>query len=225
MLLSMPLPPLPETELELVEDLSPTAPPGFLTLRRRRLRVRHSDHTGSAVFTYDNVDRRALDAVVIAPHFTRAGECWTYLRSALRPATYLRPPEQRPLLEKPTLGQLWELPAGLVEADEYSAEGLKRCAARELEEELGFDIGREHFRPLGPSTFPCPGIIGERHHFFHVAVVPHQRATPSEDGSVLEQGALIVALALREALALVRAGHIEDAKSELALRRLAELER
>lgn len=224
MLRTMPLPPLVETELELLEDLSPVAVPGFLTLKRRRLRVRYPDGRRSDAFVYDNVDRRALDAVVVAPHFQRDGECWIFLRSALRPAAALRRPEQRPLQEKATLGQLWELPAGLVEADEVTPSGLMGCAARELEEELGFDIAPAQFQPLGPSTFPCPGVIGERHHFFHVAVVPAERHTPSEDGSVLEQGALIVEVSLKEALRLLRTGHIEDGKTEIALRRLAEVD-
>jgi len=146
-----------------------------------------------------------------------------YLRSALRPPVALRPREAWPMPERDDLGGLWELPAGLVETDERSLDGLRRSAARELREELGFDVEPDKLASLGPSSFPAPGIIGERHFYFHVLVDPARRALPSEDGSVLEQNATIVAVALDLALDLVRAGMIEDAKTELGLRRLAEM--
>jgi ADP-ribose pyrophosphatase len=219
----MPLPPLPGIALSVLEDLSPEQPAGFLRLRRHRFQASFPDGT-AAPFVYDSVDRAALDAVVIAAHFRDAsGARAVYLRSAVRPPPWLRAPEQRPWPEGPTLGLMWELPAGLVDPDECSAEGLARCAARELAEELGFTLATARFARLGPSTFPAPGIIGERHHYFHVEVSPSERATPSEDGSVLERGAVIAHLRLDEALAAARAGAIEDAKSEIALRRLLEI--
>jgi len=75
---------------------------------------------------------------------------------------------------------------------------------------------------LGTASFPSPGVIGERHHFFHVEVDVARREEPTEDGSVLEQRALITTLPLIQALDALRQGRIEDAKSELGLRRLAE---
>jgi ADP-ribose pyrophosphatase len=126
-------------------------------------------------------------------------------------------------LLSPGLGGLWELPAGLVEDDERSREGLRRCAARELHEEVGIAVDPAALLPLGPSGFPAPGIIGERHFFFHVEIDPAQIRVPLEDGSALERQARIAAVGLDEALALTRAGVIEDEKTELALRRLAEI--
>lgn len=218
----MGLPPLPKLVIREIEDLSPPDPTGFLKLRRRMLEVSY-EGARSEPFLYDNVDRKALDAVVVAAHFQKDAATWVYLRTAVRPALKLRPMDQRPLPEADTLGSLWELPAGLVEPNECSEVGLKRSAARELAEELGFVIAPEQFVALGPATFPSCGVIAERHHFFHVAVVPDERGAPSEDGSVLERGALIVSVTLADALALARQGEIEDAKTELGLRRLAEL--
>lgn len=219
----MALPPLPRIELVLDEDRSPEADAGFLRLRRRRLRVRRPDGSLSEPFTYDSVDRQALDAVVVAAHYADGqGRRMVYLRSAIRPPAWHRPESCRPMPEKDTLGVLWELPAGLVESDECSLDGLRRCAARELGEELGFHLPPDLFEPLGPATFPTPGVIGERHHFFHVEVEPARRQTPSEDGSVLEQQALIAAVELAEALQAAGRGEIEDAKTELGLWRLAE---
>jgi ADP-ribose pyrophosphatase len=220
----MPLPALPSIELRVVQDHSPADPRGFLRLRRRSLCARYSDGRESEPFRYDSVDRVALDAVVVAAHYRVAGgERFVFLRSALRPPVGLRPLACRPWPEKSSLGMLWELPAGLVEPEECSSEGLLRCAARELGEELGFEVSPAELAPLGPSTFPAPGIIGERHHYFHVVVRPERRTTPTEDGSVLERDALVLALPLSEALGLARAGEIEDTKTELCLRRLAEI--
>jgi ADP-ribose pyrophosphatase len=186
--------------------------------------VRFPDGTVSDPFVYDSVERSRLDAVVIAAHFRdAAGERHVFLRSCVRPPLLTRSTEMRPVPEKETLGSLWELPAGLVEEDERSPEGLQRCAARELLEEVGFEVAEVALLQLGPSSFPAPGFIGERHFFFHVEVTGLSRATPTEDGSALERHALVVPIPLREALALTRSGEIEDEKTELALRRLAEI--
>jgi ADP-ribose pyrophosphatase len=219
----MPLPPLPSHVLEVVTERAALEDRGFLKLRRFLFRVHFADGSSSAPFDYDVVDRERLDAVVMAAHFVRAGRRHVFLRSCLRPPLVLRPPEGRPFPERPTLGALWELPAGLVELDERSPEGLRRSAARELLEEAGLSVRPEDLLPLGPSTFPAPGFVGERHFYFHVEVDPETRVTPTEDGSPLERHASIAGIPLDEALALCRSGDIEDAKTEIALRRLADL--
>lgn len=225
----MALPPLPRTRVSIVSvrrstDLDEGFSP-FLSVEHLVLRATFPDGTQSEPFSYDVVARKRLDAVVIAAHFRDPhGQRHVYLRSALRPPVALRPKEAWPMPEHDDLGNLWELPAGLVEEDERSPEGLVSCAARELHEELGFEIDPDKLAALGPSTFPAPGMVGERHFFFHVEVDPKARVTPPEDGSVLERGAAIAAIPLHEALALVRKGVIEDEKTELGLRRLAELE-
>jgi ADP-ribose pyrophosphatase len=121
---------------------------------------------------------------------------------------------------------LWELPAGLVELDEQTnLEGVARSAQRELMEEVGFDVELDRFQPLGPSTFPAPGFIAERHFFYAVRVDPVRRGEPSLDGSPLERGGIVIDVPLEEALAMCRRGEIEDEKTELGLRRLEELAR
>jgi ADP-ribose pyrophosphatase len=214
--------PLPEIELELVEDLSPPDPGGFLRLVRRRYRARFPDGSVSEPFVYDAVDRRAIDAVVIAAHYVVRGDRWVYLRSAVRPPLLLRDASRSPVPELDRGAGLWELPAGLVEQSEQTALGVRACASRELAEELGFDQPPDLLRELGPSTYPAPGIIGERHFFFEVEVDPKSRTDPGHDGSPLEHGGLVRGVRIDEALALCASGKIEDAKTELALRRLAE---
>lgn len=221
----MALPPLPRIKLVLqAARRSDDDANAFLHVDRNVLRARFDDGEPSEPFTYDIVMRERLDAVVIAAHYVgENGQRMVFLRSALRPPVALRPREQWPTAEHADLGGLWELPAGLVEPDERSPEGLRRCAARELHEELGIEVEPDKLEPLGPSSFPAPGIIGERHFYFHVQVDPARRVVPPEDGSVLERGASICAVSIDEALELARAGMLEDAKTELGLRRLAEM--
>jgi ADP-ribose pyrophosphatase len=219
------LPSLPRIKLSIDRDRSEHAPRGaYLTLRRLELRAQFPDGAMSEPFFYDLVRRKALDAVVIAPHFRdESGARKVLLRSALRPPVAFRPREVWPVPERETLGGLWEFPAGLVEPDERSEEGLRRCAVRELYEETGAEVALEAMQQLGPSTFPAPGIIGERHFYFHVEIDPTRLVPPVEDGSVLERQASLVTITIEDALALVRAGELEDSKTEIALRRLAEL--
>lgn len=200
---------------------------------------------------YDEVTRHALDAVVIVPHFlasasgtgkrdatqgaadagARAGGPgaearlvrYVFLRSAVRPPVEMRDASRSAVVEPEPRG-LWELPAGLVEPEEESPSGVVRCAQRELAEEVGFHLPASAFRPLGPSTFPCPGVVAERHYFFHVEVTVEEQTEPSLDGSALESAGRVVAVPLSEALRACREGLVADAKTELALRRFAEME-
>ena len=115
-------------------------------------------------------------------------------------------------------GNLWELPAGLIDAGESPRE----AAARELEEELGFRVRPEALEQLGEWAWPVPGFIAERHFYFCVDVSGIRREAPTEDGSALERGAAIDHFPLASVLAQARAGKLRDAKTELALRRFAE---
>ncbi len=215
---------LPEIRLEIVEDLSPPGQSGFIRLKRRRYRAHYPDGTTSAPFVYDEIDRDALDAVVIVAHYRTAdGAPQVYLRSSVRPPVANRVPERSPVPElDPPHGVLWELPAGLIERGEQNPEGPQVAAQRELAEELGFEVALGTLKQLGPSTFPAPGFVGERHFFFEVEVDPEKRAEPSLDGSALEHFGEVVAVPLEEALDHCRTGLIADAKTELALRRLRE---
>lgn len=215
------IPELPEITLELIEDLSPPAGRDFLRLCRRRFVLHYPDGQISDPFVYDEVDRDAIDAVVIAAHFFADGARSVYLRSAVRPPVALRDARRSPIDEAMRSG-LWELPAGLVEPGEQSELGLLRSAQRELGEELGFRVTTDALRPLGPATFPAPAVVAERHFYFEVEVDPASRGEPELDGSPLEQGGIVCTMTLADALDACRSGAIEDAKTELALRRLAE---
>lgn len=213
----------PDIRLEIVEDLS-SEDAGFLRIVRRRLRAHYPDGTSSPAFVYDEIDRSAIDAVVLAVHFLDAtGVRHVFLRSAVRPPVAFRNPARsaRPSID-PLGGFLWELPAGLVEASEQSEGGLRHAARREIREELGFEVNEDALTELGPSVFPVPAFIAERHFFFEIEVDPNQRAEPSLDGSALEHGGAVVSLSVAEALDRCRRGEFQDGKTELCLRRLVE---
>lgn len=205
-------PPPPKVELHVTREKRAEGP-GFLSLRRVDLVCEHEDGTKSAEFPYDVLERRAIDAAIMVAHYEENGRAFVYLRSAIRPPIALRrvPPAMS--------GLLWETPAGLIEPDERPA----AAAARELREELGFEVAESDMFPLGPSAFPAPGFIGEAHHYFHVRVDPTTRRDPSGDGSPLEERARIEAFLLADVLVACRHGEVPDAKTELALRRLAEI--
>lgn len=213
----------PDLAVDVIEDVSPVTPDGFLRVVRQRLVLRFDDGRVTDPFVYDEVDRRAIDAVVIAAHYVDHDVRYVYLRSAVRPPVALRDPARCPEAPGANPAALWELPAGLVEPGDQTAEGVVRTAQRELLEELGFSVTTERLHRLGPSTFPAPGFIAERHYFFEVEVDPSTREDPTLDGSVLERAGVIVALPLTQALKCCRTGVLMDSKTELALRRLEEI--
>jgi 8-oxo-dGTP pyrophosphatase MutT (NUDIX family) len=208
------LPAPPHIAVDVVRDRSATSSAlgGFLDVRRLDLVVRYPDGTASAPFPYDVAVRAALDVAAIVAHYVEAGVRYVYLRSAVRPALALR---DSPAHE----GTQWEIPAGLIDPGETHAE----AAARELEEELGVRMEASAMVPLGPPSFPVSGMCAEMHVYFHVEVDPHARTVPTEDGSALERGAAIVALPLADVLAHCRSGAIRDTKTEVGVRRLAEI--
>src|ERR1043165_3073475 len=74
----------PLIRLESLDEQPPSTEAPFLRLVRRRLRAHYPDGKISPPFTYDEVDRRAIDAVVIAAHYVGpGGKRRVFLRSAL----------------------------------------------------------------------------------------------------------------------------------------------
>lgn len=205
------LPEPPKVELETVSETR-FGEGGFLSLRRAHL-VTVTGGARSTTYPYDMVDRRAIDASVMLVHHVAGGRVWVWLRSSLRPPPALRSDG----VVLPAVH--WELPAGLVEP----GESPRAAAAREIAEELGFEVAADALRDLGAPTFPAPAMIGELHYFFHVEVDPETRTEPGGDGSPVEAGAQILAIPYDEALAACRRGDIRDEKTELALRRLADV--
>jgi ADP-ribose pyrophosphatase len=209
------LPSPPAIAIDVARDRTATssAGGGFVNVRRMDLVARYPDGSASETFAYDVVERSAIDAVAVVA-YARGDD------AAIE--VYLRTAARVPLLLRAGFGvdagNLWELPAGLIDPGEAPRE----AAAREVDEELGFRAPASSFEALGGYVWPVPGFIAERHFYFCVDVTGVPRGTPTEDGSPLERGAAIAPFPLEELLARCRAGEIHDAKTELALRRFAE---
>jgi ADP-ribose pyrophosphatase len=200
---------------------------GFLRLRRLRVRVAHSDGSRSKEGVYDFVERPiGLDAVVVALYHTgEGGRVDVLLRRAVRvPISFGRPdtPTVVPGRVQPPVF-ISEVVAGLIERGEESEPAIRRRAAAEALEEAGVTLPPEALEPLGGPAYATPGMCAERLFFVAGEVRdPAAAVLPGGDGSPFEEGAEILWLPLAEALARCRSGVIEDCKTELALRRLAE---
>jgi ADP-ribose pyrophosphatase len=197
---------------------------GFLVLRRYKLRNRRPDGSTSDLYACDFVERPVgLDAVAVAI-YRRAGDTVeVLLRSALRPPLALGRDVKLAIPEEPRSPRAFEIVAGLIETSDDGLEGVRTRAAAEVFEEAGYQVEPSALVSLGASTLPMPGVIPERLYLFAVEVaagaVPE---IPEGDGSAMEEGAEIIWRPLGAAIAACAAGELEDTKTELALRRLAD---
>jgi ADP-ribose pyrophosphatase len=213
--------------IEIVEDFTARAKcdEGFLRLKRLRARNRRADGTVSREYPIDVIDRPTLDAVAVCL-WARTGRGIDVLtRRGLRPAAYFRRGRVA-VLPEPEYLLVEELIAGVLEPGELGLDALRQRAADEVHEEAGLSVSPAALEPLGGPFFPLPGIVSEKIHLLAVEVSrppgPDVLPAPQEgDGSPLEEGAYLVWRELGEALAACERGEIEDAKTELALRRLA----
>lgn len=105
--------------------------------------------------------------------------------------------------------ELWEVPAGRLEAGETAEE----AAARECEEEIGLVPGRlRRIRGL----YPAPGFCDEELIFFVVSALtapsPDSSRKPDEDEDIVARP-----FTLEEARAMVASGDIVDLKTAYGL--------
>lgn len=214
-------------EIEVVEDYTARArcDEGFLRLRRLRARNRRTDGSRSREYPIDVIDRPTLDAVAVLLWARTPAGVEVLTRRGLRPAAYFRRGKTPALPEREYL-LVEEIVAGVLEPGELGVDALRRRGADEAREEAGIDVAPGHLEVLGAPFFPLPGIVSEKIHIL-AAEVPRGSVTgphpaPREgDGSPLEEGAVLEWRELRAAIEACERGEIEDAKTELALRRLA----
>jgi ADP-ribose pyrophosphatase len=112
---------------------------------------------------------------------------------------------------RPIVGaEIWELPAGTIEA----GESPEACAHRELREEAGYTAGR--LEPLG-EALADPGLTDERM-FLFLFVARDLR--PVARGLDADEHIAVVPVALAEAQRMADTGEILDAGTLIALFRL-----
>jgi ADP-ribose pyrophosphatase len=197
---------------------------GFLVLRRYRLRNRRPDGSTSQPYGCDFIDRPfGLDAVAVALFRRVGGAVEVLLRTALRPPIRLGRDGSIPLPERVGGARLLEVVAGLIEAGDRGLDGIRRRAAIEVAEEVGYTVSPEAILVLGASTFPLAGALPERLYLTAIEIPADTEARePQGDGSPMEEGAEISWRPLPAAIAACVSGEIEDAKTEICLRRLAD---
>jgi ADP-ribose pyrophosphatase len=198
---------------------------GFLAVRRVWLVNQREDGSRSAPYLCDFVVRpKGVDAVVVGV-YTRAGDrVRVLLRDGLRlPLALGRRAEELPVPDAKRYLFFREVVAGIIEDDDRGEAGIRRRAALEVEEEAGHVVDAARVRLLGAGVFPSPGAMAEK---FWLAAVeiddPNAGAPAAGDGSAMEEGAALVWMDLDEAIAACVRGELEDAKTELVLRRLRD---
>ncbi|MBN2714396.1 MAG: NUDIX hydrolase [Deltaproteobacteria bacterium] len=194
----------------------------YLSIYRLTLQNTYADGTTSALYPYDAVLRKWLDAVVIILTARIDGQLHICLRSAIRPPLLLRNQCPIPFAEPSPSGVIWELPAGLLEAKDVGEAGILRRACIEIEEETGYVVPMEKISRMRGAPLLTPGTMPERL-WYTVAEVTDisDRSDPRGDGSPVEENATIQWVSLERAVGLCEDGAIEDLKTELGIRRMA----
>jgi ADP-ribose diphosphatase len=106
-------------------------------------------------------------------------------------------------------GFIWEIPAGKLD----HGESPEVCAARELREEAGLTAGS--LTLLG-AIYTAPGFCDEKIHLFLArGLSPGEQQLEKDEVLSVEQ------VPLRRALAMIRSGEIQDAKSIAGLHHAA----
>ncbi|MBC7835457.1 MAG: NUDIX hydrolase [Phycisphaerales bacterium] len=142
---------------------------------------------GSSTKTYDREIVRHPGAVVIVP--------------VLAPDELVMIRNRRVAVGE----ELWEFPAGTLEA----GEAPETCAPRELIEETGYRAGET--KPLG-WFYTTPGMTDERMHAFLATDLNHVGQALEEDESIR-----VEVVQLSDAMAMLADGRLRDGKSMLAL--------
>jgi ADP-ribose pyrophosphatase len=213
------------TGLEIDDDQVVGRDGGFLAIRRVHLRNRRDDGSLSPPYLCDFAVRPyGLDAVVVVIWRRAGGRIEVLVRDALRPPLALgRPADRQTIPDAHGYLHLTELVAGILEAGDHGADGLRHRAAEEVHEEAGYTVDASTVIVLGAAGFPSPGSLPEKFHFVAVELpADAAQSPPAGDGSPMEEGAGTRWLELDSALAACTRGDIEDLKTELGLRRFAD---
>lgn len=199
---------------------------GFLRIQRSDVTFHYPNGETSTPYTVDRCVRRVDDAVAIIAWYYKdprvRQQPMIYLRSAIRPALYLRDFTESGIPEDSMVGNLWELPAGCVEKDETGIDGVLKAASREALEEIGFAVDPVNVCLLGDRTFSAVGMAGERIFFAEMKVNPKTKIEPTLDGGPFEAYGEVFPISLYDALVALETGQIYDSKTEIGIRRFAD---
>lgn len=213
----------PVVGIEILQDLLVGKEGGFLAIRRLDVRNQHADGSVSRPYLVDFMVRpKGIDAVVVAIWCRHADRIRVLLRDGLRPPLHVgRPADRVPLPDPRPYLFVRELVAGIIEEGEHGEAAVRARAAAEVEEEAGFTVDPSTITFLGAGSFPSPGALSEKFIFCAVEIAEAAPPRPPPgDGSPYEEGSTTLWMDLDEAITACESGEIEDAKTEIALRRL-----
>jgi 8-oxo-dGTP pyrophosphatase MutT (NUDIX family) len=198
----------PQIKLTFIHDAQNAKP--FIKSVRNKYRLDYPDGSSSEMIL-DTVVRTCPDAVVIIPiSLSSHNNDMVWLRSSIRPAAAIRAITDKAFEYS---GNLWELPAGIIDP----GESAKEAAKRECFEEVGFNAPLDSFKHIH-TVLTMPALLAEKLHFFIVDVGHLKQTEPSLDGSPLEKGGELVCLTLSELEHELNIGNIPDIKTNLGLR-------
>lgn len=198
---------------------------GFLAIRRLHVVNVRPDGSRSAPYLCDFIVRdKGVDAVVVAVYSRRGDSVQVLLRHGLRLPLHIgRPAARLPVADSRRHLFFREVVAGIIENDDVGEEGVRRRAALEVDEEAGFRVEPRDIIFLGAGTFPSPGAMVEKFWLTAVEVDPSAASDVlAGDGSPMEEGAHVEWLELDSAIEACVVGDLEDAKTEIVLRRLRD---
>lgn len=202
----------PNIKLTPVERRNDDKP--FIKLERDLCKLEYPDGTEKEM-VIDSVVRYRPDAVTIIPYcINKDGSFSVWLRSAIRPAAAKRK-HKEPQFEND--GNLWELPAGIIDEGESAQEAAKR----ECMEEVGFDEPLDNFKYIG-KILSMPSLLAEILYFYAVLVDNGTQQEPTLDGSPLEYGGELTCVNIGELKQLVSESKLLDMKTNLGIRMLID---
>ena len=212
-------------DLEVDSDTVEGIEGGFMAVRRLHLRNRRDDGSLSDPYICDFLVRpKGVDAAVVAIYHRAAEGVRVLLRDGLRPALAVgRDPGSLPIVDSRSYLLFTEVVAGIIEVGDRGEAGVRARAAMEVEEESGYLVAADDVEFLGAGSFPSPGSMAEKFWLMAVEVKdPSEQGPASGDGSPMEEGASTRWMGLDDAITACVDGVIEDAKTELVLRRLRD---
>jgi ADP-ribose pyrophosphatase len=216
---------MPTMKVDILSDEIIGREGGFLAIRRLRCENLRPDGSRSAPYICDFLVRpKGIDAVVVAVYARRGDTVNVLLRDGLRiPLALGRPAGELPIADLKPYLFFREVVAGIIERHDHGEAGVRTRAAIEVEEEAGYRVDPADIVLLGGGSFPSPGAMAEKFWFACVEVDPTAAsASLAGDGSPMEEGASTTWMPLADAIAACTRGDIEDAKTEIVLRRLAD---
>lgn len=196
-------------------------PKAFFTLEGYRLVNDYGGRRQSPEYSCESVHRRGTDGVAIAVWRRNRGRAEVLLKECIRPPVLFR--AARVGAKRPNPPLLLEVIAGSREPRDRTAADLRQRAAEEIFEEAGIRVPVARIRRSGPPAFTSPGGLSEEVHIYtcEVTGLP-QLGAQLDNAHPLELHSPLHWLSIETALRWTRTGRIRDAKTEIAIRRLAD---